>query len=257
MRSALIGHTGFVGGVLAQQRRFDACFNSANIHEIEGQRFDLVVCSGARAEKWRINKDPGADTADLGRLTRHLASVDAKQVVLVSTVDVYPAPIGVDEDTWIDPLAGAPYGAHRLALEHFVATRFPTLVLRLPGLFGPGLKKNVIYDFLHDNMLDRVHADSAFQFYDLAWLWGDIERALGEGVRLLNLATEPVTVRQVARQAFGRTFDGAPPGSAPARYDFRSRHAARLGGRDGYLYDAEQVLAAMQQFVAAERGQAV
>ena len=253
MRAALVGHTGFVGGALARQTAFDACFNSANIEAIAGQTVDLLVCAGARAEKWRINAEPRVDTAELQRLTGCLARVNARVAVLVSTVDVYPAPIGVDEDSWIDVEACTPYGAHRLALEHFIASHFDALIVRLPGLFGPGLKKNVIYDLLNSNQLDRIHADAVFQFYDVTRLWGDIERARALGLRLLNVATEPVSVRQVAREAFGREFNQTGAGTPPARYDFRSRHAHLFGGAMGYLYGADQVLSDMKTFVASHQ----
>lgn len=253
MRTALIGHTGFVGSTLARSAPFDALFNSANIEAIAGQTFDLVVCAGARAEKWRINAEPAMDTADLQRLTAALGKTKATCIVLVSTVDVYPAPEGVDEDSWIDIGACAPYGGHRLALEHFVATRFDTLVMRLPGLFGPGLKKNVIYDFLHANMLDRIHPDSRFQFYDVTRLWADLQRARSLKLRLLNVATEPVSVRRIAREAFGTELT-VTPRSAPVSYDFRSRHAQALGGRNGYLYDAAGVIDDLKAFVAVHRG---
>ena len=58
--TALIGYTGFVGSNLLRQRPFDACFNSSNIDQIAGRSFDLVVCCGARAEKWKANADPEA-----------------------------------------------------------------------------------------------------------------------------------------------------------------------------------------------------
>lgn len=254
MRAALVGHTGFVGGTLARQFAFDAHFNSVNIEAIAGQTVDLLVCAGARAEKWRINLEPGADTADIQRLTSCLSSVNARFAVLISTVDVYPNPIGVDENTWIDVKACTPYGAHRLTLEHFIASRFDALIVRLPGLFGPGLKKNVIYDLLHSNQLDRIDGDAVFQFYDVTRLWGDIERARAAGLRLLNAATEPVSVRQIAREAFGKDFTQTRPGQAPARYDFRSRHAHLFGGSHGYLYRAEQVLSDMKEFVVTHQG---
>jgi nucleoside-diphosphate-sugar epimerase len=252
MTIGVIGHTGLVGGTLVRAVGPAACFNSTNIEDIRGRTFDLLICAGARAEKWRINQDPASDVADLTRLTGALAGVQARRVLLISTVDVYPVPIGVDEDTWIDFAALTPYGAHRLRLEHFVASRFDTSIVRLPGLFGMGLKKNVIFDLLHGNQLDRIHPDGTFQFYDLSRLWTDVQRMWAMGIRLLNIATEPVTVRRLAREAFGHDFSDSPP-AAPPRYDFRSRHAGSLGGRDGYLYDAATVSNDLQQFVRTSR----
>jgi hypothetical protein len=61
-----------------------------------------------------------------------------------------------------------------------------------------------------------------------------------------------VTLREVARAAFGRDF-GNDPGTRPACYDVRTRHAALFGGRGSYLETREQVLAGLARFVAAER----
>ena len=97
--SALIGHTGFIGGNLLRQRPFDACFNSSNVEELAGRRFDLVVCSGVPAEKWKANRDPAGDLANIERLVRALDKVDARSVVLISTVDVFINPVDVDEDS--------------------------------------------------------------------------------------------------------------------------------------------------------------
>ncbi|MEO6876905.1 MAG: pyridine nucleotide transhydrogenase, partial [Gemmatimonadaceae bacterium] len=59
--AALIGHTGFVGSNLLRQHGFEATFNSANIEQIAGRSFDLVVCCGAPAEKWKANAHPERD----------------------------------------------------------------------------------------------------------------------------------------------------------------------------------------------------
>jgi hypothetical protein len=249
----LIGHTGFVGGNLAAQYPFDAVFNSKNIEEVAGRRFDLLVVSGMPAAKWIANRDPEGDRAVLDRLWGSLSKAVADTVVIMSTVDVYPTPVGVDEDTPIDATAQQTYGKNRLELERRAAVHFPrVLSVRLPGLFGPGLKKNAVYDLLHDNETHKIPAAGVFQFYNLARLWADVQTALAAGLTLVNFATEPVSVRDVAREGFGLDFANNP-GVQPPRYDVRSKHAGRFGGRGGYLYDRRHVLAELAAFVAAER----
>jgi nucleoside-diphosphate-sugar epimerase len=252
MRRALIGHTGFVGGNLLTQAAFSHTYHSLTIDAIRGESFDEVVCAGAPAEKWKANQDPPTDRTRLARLTAALAEVEARRVVLISTVDVFPTPRGVDEDTPIDAAAASPYGKHRYELERWVVSRFPTLVVRLPALFGHGLKKNVVYDLLHHNQVEQIHSKAAFQFYDLANLWRDVTMARALGLSLVHFATEPVAVAEIARTAFGETLQHRPA-SPPACYDFRSRYAEHFGGNSGYLYSKEHVLAALCRFVQAER----
>jgi len=247
MTTALIGHTGFVGSNLAAQTRFNDCYNSQNIEEMAGKDYDLIVCCGARAEKWLANLHPESDRQGIKRLTDVLDQVRAKQMILISTVDVFQSPINVDENSPIMLDGLGPYGKHRFELEQFVRMRFPTLIVRLPGLFGPGLKKNIIYDFLNDNAVDKIHHAACYQFYDTTRLWRDIQVALKARLNLVHFATEPVSVADVARIAFGREFTNAPHDN-PARYDFRTRHDSLYGNTSGYLYSHDEVLHAIRQF---------
>jgi len=253
MTSALVGHTGFVGGNLSRQHPFDETFNSKNIEQIRGRRYDLLVVSGAPAAKWIANREPEADRANLDGLMANLDAVEAASVVLISTVDVYPDPRGVDEDSPIDASQQHAYGRHRLLLEQFVERRFQgAVVVRLPALFGEGLKKNAIYDLLHDNDTHKIHCDAEFQLYNLDHLWHDVERIQRAGLTLVNVATEPVTMAEVARVAFGSEFNNRPS-NEPPRYDFRTKHDRALGGTGGYLYGRQQVLDELRTFVARER----
>lgn len=250
-RRALIGSTGFVGGNLQRQMAFDDGFHSRNIDALAGGRYSLLVCAGAPAEKWRANQAPEADRASLARLTSALQHVQADRVVLISTVDVYPSPTAVDEATPIDDDGGQPYGRHRLALERFVQARFHTTVLRLPGLYGPGIKKNVIFDVLHGKPIDGLAPDSTHQYYDLARLGRDVETALACGLELVNLATEPVTVGDIAAHGFGLDLP-ARPDRPVVYYDMRTRHAAAFGGRGDYLETRDAVLAGIRAFAESQ-----
>jgi nucleoside-diphosphate-sugar epimerase len=183
---------------------------------------------------------------------QHLGTIKAKKFILVSTVDVYPVPVEVDEDSPIDMEECQPYGKHRLQLEQFIADRFDSLIVRLPGLFGKGLKKNVIYDFLNDNNLDQVNVNGVFQFYSLEHLTHDIETGLKNGLKMLNITTEPTSVSEIAPICLGHEFENGIDAQG-ARYDYRSRYAELFGGRDGYLYSKQQVLADLTEFVAEQK----
>lgn len=250
--TALIGHTGFVGANLAAQRTYSHLFNSRNIGEIKKRSFDTVVCAGVNAVKWKANKEPEADWAGIQALLGPLAEVQAKRFILISTVDVYAGPNLVTEND-LPTEDNHAYGRHRLKIERFVAERFPVHhIVRLPGLFGNGLKKNVIYDLLHDNCLENIQPASAFQYYNLDHLTADLDKAVANDLRVLNMATEPVSTQAII-SSFAPGKEVGSKAGPPGFYDFRSKHDALWHGRSGYLYNAATVLAEIGAFVARER----
>ncbi len=244
---ALIGSTGFVGGALLARRSFGARFHSADIEGIAGRRFSRVVCAGVTAVKWWANANPAADLAGIGRLTACLDRVEADSFVLISTVDVYADPQGVTED---DPAPGAhPYGQHRAMLEDWVRSRFPRHhIIRLPALFGPGLKKNALFDLLHGHRLAWIDPASRFQWYPLPRLADDIDRAQAAGLPLVNLVAEPVSMAAIQQCLFpGQRLGGQ---AQPVAYDVRTRHGPVFGGNADYTMTAAAVMSALTAFVA-------
>lgn len=150
MRTALIGYTGFVGSNLALQYEFTDLYNTKNINEIAGKSYDLCICAGVKAQKWVANQQPEKDLADIQALIDQLSKAEIKQFVLISTIDVYPNPVNVDEDSLIDKTNHHSYGLNRLYLEEWVSKHYQDhLIIRLPGLFGKGIKKNFIHDILY------------------------------------------------------------------------------------------------------------
>src|SRR4029077_2021184 len=123
--------------------------------------------------------------------------------------------------------------------------------VRLPGLFGEGLKKNIIYDFIHNNNIGQIHADSVFQFYPIINLWRDIQTALKHNIKLVNFATEPTSVLEIAREGFGLEFSNRPQ-TNPAYYDFRTKYDHLFGGAKGYIYNKDQILKLLKNFVSSQ-----
>lgn len=249
---ALIGYTGFVGGNILRQSRFDCLYNSNNIEMMrEVVRFEIVVCAAPAGVKWRANKYPEEDFASVKLLMDVLEKVETQKFILVSTIDVYPEARMVDEDFPIDSEKLAPYSRHRRQLELFVEKRFDALVVRLPGLFGSGLRKNIIYDLLHNDW-KLVHQDGVLQYYDLDNIWRDLNVALKNNLKVLNIAPEPAAVKEIAKTVFGIDLRNDLP-SPPPLYDMHTKYALFWNRESVYLYDKGTVLDELRNFVARWR----
>ena len=150
MERALVGYTGFVGSNIASCADLDGMFNTKNIEEAYGSKPELLIYAGVRAEKFLANHQPEKDMELIQEAFDNICKIDPKRLILISTSDVYKVPLGVDENTSIDEEGLHAYGLDRYRLECMVRERYPeAVIVRLPALFGEGLKKNFIYDYIH------------------------------------------------------------------------------------------------------------
>lgn len=170
-RTGLIGHTGFVGSALLRQTRFDACFNSANIAAIEGQEFGTLVCAAAPGSMFEANRAPDRDAAQIDALIARLATARADRFVLISSIAVLADFAGGDDEGSQAFQQELAYGRHRRALEAFVESHFASsLIIRLPALFGRGLRKNFVFDLMNPvpSLLPEARRDALVSALDPA-----------------------------------------------------------------------------------------
>lgn len=300
---ALVGYTGFVGSNLYAAGGFDAVYNSKNIEEAFGTEPDLLVYAGLRAEKYLANNAPEKDMELIYQAEENISKINPKKLVLISTIDVFKVPNGVDEMTKIDTVELHPYGYDRYQLEVWVRENYPdALIIRLPGLFGKNIKKNFIYDYINvipfmlkeDKMEELCekdaelkkyynHQDNGFykladitdeersllkekfkklgfsalnftdsrakyQFYNLGRLWGDIQIALDNNIKLWHPATEPVYASELYEYLSGEKFINELNGT-PADYDYKTIYDNVFKGNNGYIADKNQVLKEIEAFV--------
>ena len=184
----------------------------------------------------------------------NLESVRTKQFILISTVDVYPNPRDVDEDSEIskDKFTQS-YGRNRYKMEEFIKTNFSNfLFVRLPQLFGKDLKKNFVYDLVNDNALDFTDTDSHFQWYNLKNLWKDIQTAIKNGLYIVNFSVEPISAKDLAKYTLSSNFENETK-KPPLIYNVQTKYGSLFGSKDRYIYHREEILEQLKRFITKER----
>ena len=251
--NALIGYSGFVGSNLLRQATFTKLYNSKNILEIKHLEFDTIVCTGTPGLKWKANKYPEEDWKSINHLIDNIKTIKATNFILISTVNVYPTPYNVNEDSVIDIKMLDYYGKHRRQLELFVESNFNSLILRLPTIFGEGMKKNIIFDLMNNQFIDSITKNSVFQYYFLDHLWADIEKALENNITLLNIATEPIPTEMLGSACFN-IFNFKDGNRNSPNYKMLSKHASHWGGTTNYLYTKKCQLKEINAFIECNKG---
>ena len=147
---AVIGNTGFVGGHLCRQHHFEARFNSRNIDEGAGRHYQTVVCAAAPGAMFEANRFPERDRERVEGLIAQLGRIRAQRFVLISSIAVLDDFAGGYDESTAGFQTNLAYGRHRRQLEVFCQGHFENcLIVRLPALFGGGLKKNFLFDILN------------------------------------------------------------------------------------------------------------
>ncbi len=238
---ALIGSTGFVGGHLQEIFKFTHTYNRANISEIQGLKTEMLICAGLPAEKWKANMDTETDWWNMANLAQLVSTVKTNRAVLISTIDVYQPAIGVTENDPASLNGVEGYGRNRAWFESFFAMHFPqSTIIRLPGLFGPDLKKNLIFDLMNNRSEDymQVNQESFFQYFDISQIGEVITKAVAKKLQFLNVATEPIPAQEIAN-IFGKKLGNE---KSQKYYDMQTVYGEVFERDSNYLQSKEEVL---------------
>ena len=222
---------------------------------LRGEQPDACVHCAGRASVALSMDDPSADFHDNTVLTFELLDALRRcaprcRAIFLSSAAVYgnPATLPVREDDSIAPLS--PYGFHKrqceLLCEEFSRVYAqPTLSVRIFSAYGPGLRRQVVWDICQKAMgggrlelrgtggesRDFIHAaDVARALVLLA------ENAPAQG-EIYNLATgRETTIAELARLILGvlekpepPAFDGINPSGNPLRWQADISRIAALG----------------------------
>jgi len=248
VRDCVIGYTGFIGSHLADNNRGALLYNSKNIADIVGKQFDTVYCAGNYGTKWLANKNPKEDWDNIKSLMSHIETINANRFVLMSTIDVYSNPIGVIETDKIDTNCQSAYGLHRYKFETFIRNKFVNhTVLRLPIVYGHRFKKNIIFDLINNNQVEKIDPRAEVQLYCVDNLQNDIQKAISSNIQIINIAVEPITARDLAQSVFSKTLDEKEGDFF--KTDMQSQYGKFYGSNSAYLYSKESAMNEIRKFV--------
>lgn len=105
-----------------------------------------------------------------------------------------------------------------------------------------------MFEKLGFSALNFTDSRGVFQYYNLKYLYDNIQTAIENGAKLLNIATEPVSISEIYSTITGKEFVNEIA-DRPPYYDFYTRHAAIFGGKDGYIQTKEFVLEDIKRYV--------
>lgn len=242
MKKIIVGYTGLVGQTLLKNIEFDYKFNSSNINKFNSVEdgCDLYLCC-LPATKWQINQEPLLDYNNLYSIFKHLSTKSYSKIYLFSTIDVYSdSPLHVDEN-YLPQFSNLGYGCNRYTFELLIKElkSTQTQIIRLSGLFGEGLKKNLIFDLINNHRVEYINPNSKLQWYDLKDLYTDIN-SLPNTSGIYNLFPEPVLTKDII-SLFNITSSMSDPGVV---YDYYTQY-----GNKNYWYDSSTSLNKIKSYI--------
>tara|TARA_R100000697_G_scaffold4915_1_gene10127 strand:+ start:4624 stop:5379 length:756 start_codon:yes stop_codon:yes gene_type:complete len=242
----LVGNTGFVGKNLKEKITFDYEFNSSNIEKLkECKPYSNIYLSCLPATKWKVNQNLYQDIKNINKLIEFLKDNKYNNVYLISTIDVYSdSPLEVDED-YKPNFSSINYGSNRLFFEYYLkeVIDFKNFkIFRLPALYGKYLKKNVIFDLINNNQLEKINLNSYYQWYDLNDLANHIKQFSSFDGEVFNLFTEPIHTYELVNTFFPDKKIGYFGNTI--KYNFKTKYS-----ENKYLYDHEESLNKIRSFL--------
>jgi hypothetical protein len=243
----LIGNTGLVGSTILESESYDHTFNSKNLHTFNdiAQNGDELFLTCLPATKWMVNKNLTEDIQNIYQIINKISLREYSKITLISTIDVYnDSPLGVNE-TYSPNISKLSYGNNRYLFELMVKEMVKTddlKIFRLPSLFNKNIKKNVLYDLIHNNNVEQINQNSFFQWYNLDNLKSDIDRFSINYPKdmVFNLFTEPIHTSEIVG-LFSEYTDKVQNGDKVI-YDYHTKFGKYISNKHNILKEIKQFI---------------
>jgi len=175
----MLGKNGFIGRTVLKEleQRFPI---------VDGPCDILVNCAGFSI-MYEARKNPAKMQAVEDYTFERISNVQFDYLIHLSTIYTVANPTD-------------PYGRIKIAMENRVLEKYPkAAVLRLGSILGEGLKKNVVFDLLHDKSL-WVTSDSIYNYISTEEVSKIIMKLIEVPIEgIINIgASESISVKETA-----------------------------------------------------------
>lgn len=249
----LIGNTGLVGSALKESISFDYEYNSSNLEEISKVDTSeaILYLSCLPATKWKVNQNIEQDYNNIGKIVKTLSPLSFKTIILISTIDVYTNSETLIDESYAPVVDKLDYGSNRYLFELLIkqTVKYDRLyIFRLPALFHKNIKKNVLYDLIHNNNVDKIVTKSSYQWFNLSKLYETIMYLINRNItdaQVFNLFTPPIHTSDIVK-LFPDKVDKVDNKSIGANYHWLTKYF-----ESGYVLDMteEEILNDIKELI--------
>jgi len=248
----IIGYTGFIGGYLTKYLKTNNLYNTKNIINISKKNFDVVYCCAPSSAMWIANKDPIEDFLKVSNLIRNFKNIKTKNFILISTIEVFRKKNSCNEDSLDFNNDIYSYGYNRFLIEQAAKKIFKNLfIIRLPIVYGLGVKKNIIFD-LKNNILNLLNPNDILQFYPVEMLLNDINLAIKHNIGIINLCSEPIKVKELLMFCSKSSIiNNSLKAAKKRKYNMTSNYS-NIWNNEKYTYKKNFIIDDIKKFINNE-----
>jgi hypothetical protein len=112
--------------------------------------------------------------------------------------------------------------------------------VRLPVVYGEGLKKNIIYDLLNKNQIKNINPNDILQYYPVDKLYLDINFSIKNNLSLINLSSEPIKNSEIIKIFYKKIILNKKK-IAIRNYNMKSIYS-KIWNKKNYIYTKKYII---------------
>jgi nucleoside-diphosphate-sugar epimerase len=193
MKICIIGHKGFIGNTI-----YNYFIDKHSVFTIEKktknipkEEFDIVINCAGNAKKYLSEKKPFEDVLTNAKIFHTILQLKIKKFIHISSISASEIP-------------NNNYTISKLISENYSKLYFPNcIILRIGGVIGPNLKKNVVFDIINNKNL-FITFDSTYNYISTHEIAKIIEKIIKLNIKneIINVAaSQPICVNNIIKEA--------------------------------------------------------